>query len=320
MKTAAYIVIPMTIITLILICVCCFIWLGVLATTGDNSGVESNGFTFNQTDIDDEFDTNKVAVISLEGVIFDGDLGPLSQTANVDSVIAQLELAQEQEDVVGIILNINSPGGEVVASDRVYRKVQEVSDQKPVVVYSGNTLASGAYYVAMGADYIVVNEFNISGSIGVYAEFYNFDGLYENVGIDVRRLTNSNGSFKLNEELFDDDTSDVPTQNLIETLDVVYERFVNIIVESRDISESELTDQLARGQVFDAYTAQENNLIDEIGTEEGAFEQVLRLADVDTAQRIQYDEQLGFFDVFTQPAVSVRNMFRQESGMTIYYQ
>lgn len=318
MKALPYFIFSATVFTCVLTCICCFVWLGIIAQTSD-TGTESNGLIFNEISIDEEFDQNKIAVIDISGVIFDGDLGPFSVTADTSRIIAQLELAAEDEDVKGILLHIDSPGGEVVASDDVYRKVVEISEQKPVIVYSEGTLASGAYYVAMGADYIVVNEFNLSGSIGVFAEFYNYDGLYENLGIDVQRLTNSNGSFKLSEQLFDDDESDVVTQNLIASLDVVYNRFVNVIVESRGISETQLRNDLAKGQIFDSYTAVENDLVDEIGTEEDAYTQVLELANISSAQRVRYQEQFGFFDVFTGPAVSLRNMFVNGGEMKLYY-
>lgn len=320
MKAFSYFFVTAVVFTILLICICCCIWLAIVVTASGPTGQESNGFYFSELVLEDEEDTfDEIVIIDVNGLIFDGDLGFFGgATADTSRTIAQLDLALENENVKGVLLRVDSPGGEVIASDDLYRKITEVSQEKPVVVYSEGLLASGAYYIAMGADYIVVNEFNLSGSIGVFIEFYNYDGLYEKLGIDIKRITNSNGTYKLNEQIFDD-TPDEVDQNIVKSLDVVYDRFVNIIVEERGLSEIALRDSLAKGQVYDAYTALDNNLVDEIGTESDAFEKLLDLAGLEKADQVQYQEQFGFFEIFTGPAIKIKNTFSSHNESRIYY-
>lgn len=322
MKAFVYFLITSIILIIFLFCFCCAIWLGVIAIAAENtSSIEKNGYSFTENLVEDSKDSvEKIAVIKVSGIIFDGDLGPFGgATAQSGIINAQLDLALEDENVKAILLEIDSPGGEVIASDAIYRKLLEVKSQKPVVVYSKGLLASGAYYIAMGSDQIFVNEFNLSGSIGVYAEFYNYDGLYEKLGIEVKRLTNSNGTYKLGEQLYDDNENDEYEANLVKSLDVVYNRFLDVIISSRGISEETLKESLAKGQVFDAYSAKENNLIDEIGTESDAWQYLLDTLEIQSADKIEYQQNVGFWEFFATPAIQFKNMFNWKSEIRVFY-
>ncbi len=287
---------------------------GTLATDTKDSWIE-------KTYLEPEKSTaNKIAMISIDSAIFEGSSGSLLGTISDSTlIISQLDKALQDRNVKGILLNIDSPGGEVVASDEIYKKVKEVNSVKPVVIYSKRILASGAYYVAMGANYIVVNEFNISGSIGVYTELYNYDGLFEKLGIKIKRITNSNGTYKLQEQLFDDIQNDPVDQSFVNSLDVVYNRFVNVIIESRDISEEELKNKLAKGLTYSAMDAKSNNLIDEIGNEQTAINKIKEFASISDAKVIYYEEQFDLFNSFSGFSAKASLILGGESEMKVLY-
>ena len=111
---------------------------------------------------------DKIAVIYVDGVISsaeDGYAGQGGMVADIERLSCSRRLMTST--LKAIILRINSPGGEVVASDEIYQAVVAARDKKPVVASIDTVGASGAYYIAVGADYLMANELSITGSIGV---------------------------------------------------------------------------------------------------------------------------------------------------------
>lgn len=263
---------------------------------------------------------DKLAIVKIEGVIADADLPLQGTTASVDRIVEQLDLAANDKNVKGILLWIDSPGGEVVATDELYRKLLEVKEQKPIVVYSERLMASGGYYTAMAGDYIIVHEYNISGSIGVLTEVYSFDGLFEKLGIKVKRLTNTNGDYKLGEQLFDENPNDPVDQSYVDALDIVYDRFLEVILENREINEETLRNELAKGQIYASKNALENKLVDEIGTDETAIEKLKELVGISGDVKVVYfEEDLGFWDSFGYIKTQFQNMLRLNNKARVYY-
>jgi len=109
---------------------------------------------------------HKIAVIPLEGVIGFGQSGSLGESM-VDDFKAALEQAQNDDQIKAVILRVDSPGGEITASDVIYDAIKKFSEDKPVIVYFNSIGASGAYYAACGADWVMCNETTLTGSIGV---------------------------------------------------------------------------------------------------------------------------------------------------------
>lgn len=321
MNYKAIIIAWLSIVTpIVIVCMCCMatmIILGGMGNTGDTLGE----YDFKERIYSgDAKSKDKIALIKVEGVIADVDIPLQGTTANVDRITDQLDLALEDDNVKGILLWIDSPGGEVVATDNLYRKLIEVKEVKPIVVYSESIMASGGYYIAMASDYIVVHEYNISGSIGVLTEVYNFDGLFEKLGIDVKRITNTNGEYKLGEQLFDDNPNDPVDKGYIEALDTVYERFLTVILEGREINEETLRNELARGQIYASKSALENKLIDEIGTDKQAIEELKQRAGLSGEVKIVfYEEKLGFFDSLRFLKTNIGSFIGLNKRARVYY-
>ena len=114
----------------------------------------------------------------------------------VDYVKAQLRLAGEDHRVQAVILKVDSPGGEVMASDDLNRAITEFQDDydKPVIASMGGVAASGGYYAAVACRWVVANELTITGSIGVILQSYNYRGLMDKVGVSP--LVFKSGRFK----------------------------------------------------------------------------------------------------------------------------
>ncbi len=132
-------------------------------------------FTIEQTNSD-----NKIAVIPVDGIITSGDVDRTSMTLP-DFISEQLKNAERDSNVKAVILKVNSPGGEVLASDDINRAIRKFQDSshKPVVASMGTLAASGGYYISAPCRWIVANELTITGSIGVIMDSWNYRQLMD---------------------------------------------------------------------------------------------------------------------------------------------
>ena len=233
-----------------------------------------------------------VALVELSGPIFEDDSGsnPLSITPGVISsrrVIRLFDDLSQDSDIQAIVIRINSPGGGVVASDELYRKIIDVRQDTPVVVSIGEVAASGGYYLAAAADRIVANPASITGSIGVLAQLPQFSELFDKIGVEVRTI--KSGEFK---DLGASDRELTPAERQIlqSVIDDSFEQFVQAIVTGRNMDEAEVR-QLADGRIFTGRQALELGLIDELGTVETAFELAAQLAQLQDPQVIEYSDK-----------------------------
>ena len=199
---------------------------------GNAPAMRATGPKLDEIIREDNDASEKIAVIEVDGVISSRimDQGGYSL---VDVIKAQLERAEEDHRVKAVILKVDSPGGEVLASDEIYRLIADFqkSSRKPVVASMGNLAASGGYYVSAPCRWIVANDLTITGSIGVILHSWNYRGLMNKVGL--RPETYKSGKFKdmLSGER---DPEEIPpeeremVQNLI---DETYEKFKNVVAE-----------------------------------------------------------------------------------------
>lgn len=230
--------------------------------------------------------SGKIAVVDLFGVISYGVYGQVYDTM-VDDVVAKLKQAREDEDVKAILLHIDSPGGEVVASDVIYHEVARTAKDKPVVAYFDSVAASGAYYAAMGADRIVANELCITASIGVIMQTLNVEQLAQKVGVSA--LTFKSGKMKdlLNPTRQPTEEEIAYVQGLI---DETYGKFVGIVARERGLDEARLREELADGRIVSGRRAVESKLADQVGYFEDAVAAAREAAGLseDEAQVVRY--------------------------------
>jgi protease-4 len=244
----------------------------------------------------DEDARDKIAVIYLTGVISSTEGGVTGEEGLVGDIKDQLDQAIDDKRVKAIILRINSPGGEVVASDAIYQAVVEAREKKPVVASIDTLGASGAYYIAVGADYIVANELSITGSIGVILESFSVGALADKVGIKF--YTFKSGRYKdiLNPTREPTEDEKALVQGLIME---VYDKFVGIVAKERDMKVDDLKNGLADGRILSGKQALDAGFVDGLGYFEDAIDKAKELGKMKKARVVRYV-----------PPFSLRNLFR----------
>ncbi|MGD0652226.1 MAG: signal peptide peptidase SppA [Verrucomicrobiia bacterium] len=227
---------------------------------------------------------NKIAVVYLTGVISEAD-GMTSDQGIVGDIKDQIDQALEDKRVKAIILRINSPGGEVVASDEIYRAVAAAREKKPVVASMETVGASGAYYAAMGASYVMATDLTITGSIGVILQSFTFSGLMDKVG--VKSYTFKSGEYK---DILNPTREPTPAEsNLVQNLIMeVYDKFIGIVAKERKMDVEELRSGLADGRILSGKQAKEAGFVDGLGYFDDAVEKAKELANIREARVIRY--------------------------------
>ncbi len=262
--------------------------------------------------------SDKIVVISVKGVIMDS----LERGGGTfDAVKAQLKKAGKDDDVKGILLEVNSPGGGVTESDRIYNALKNFrKDEKlPIVVLFGDVAASGGYYISMASDKIIAHPTTITGSIGVISQFFNVTNLMGKVGVSVETIK----SLRFDKaESFKDIGSPYrpmkPAERklLQDLVTQMWERFTFVVAEGRQGKISaEKVKQLADGRVFTGPQALELKLVDAIGYEEDAYKEIRSLAKSDDAKIVRYRKEPSLADLFSMetrvPQPSVEEMLRK---------
>ena len=229
--------------------------------------------------------TDKVAVLTLRGIITGMEPGSIGETM-VEDLKLQLDQAIGDAKVKAIVLHIDSPGGEVTASDTIYNAVKRARTKKPVVVYMGSVAASGGYYVACGAKWIVANETTFTGSIGVIMQALNYEGLMGKVGLST--VTFKSGKMKdmLSGSRQPTDEEKAYLQALIMQ---TYGKFVGIVAKERNLPEQQLRDGIADGRVVSGTDALAAKLVDQLGEVEDAYEKAKELGNAAGAAVIRYE-------------------------------
>lgn len=249
---------------------------------------------------------DKIARIDLEGVITSSAAGGMLSGDGMDvgAIKRSLEQALEDKHVKAIVLRVNSPGGEVTASDTLYHAVQEAAKKKPVVVYMDSMAASGGYYLSCGATKIVANETTLTGSIGVIIQTLNYRLTMDKVGL--QSVTFTSGAFKdsLNgaRDMRDDEKAYV--QDLVTQM---YDKFLGIVADARKLSKDTLKNGIADGRVFTGKQALEKKLVDQLGYVEDAYALARQLGGAPDAMVVKYVREhslADFLGIFAQSAAS----------------
>jgi protease IV len=206
-----------------------------------------------------------IALISVNGSIAGGknQSAPIGGdlVAGAQSFIQSLGAAVDDDDVAAIVLRIDSPGGDGLASDLMYRAVLEAKKKKPIVVSMGDVAASGGYYVAMGADTILASKSTITGSIGVFFVKPSVKELAQKFGVNQESI--STGKRAGITDLYEP-WSDDQREAAQKWVDEFYDGFITEVAASRHLEKS-VVDTLARGRVWSGVDALERKLIDAHG-------------------------------------------------------
>ncbi len=255
---------------------------------------------------------NKIAVVPVEGIITSDGLDR-SGYSLVEYIRDQLELAQKDESVKAVILKVNSPGGEVLASDDIYHAIEDFQriTGKPVVASMSSLAASGGYYVSAPCRWIVANELTMTGSIGVIMTTMNVRGLLDKVG--VRPEVFKSGKFKdmLSWTKRPEEITNEERALVQKMVDETYGKFKEVITDGRkaanDANETrsekgrKLSDSwtdFADGRVLSGKEAFELGMVDELGGWQTAVRRARKLAKIENANLVQYHQRMDFSSLF----------------------
>ena len=202
----------------------------------------------------------KISIIDVDGVI--------AADSNNDAIVEMLKEARNDPNILGVIMHINSPGGSVYASEKIYKEIKKLQkENKPVYAVMQELAASGGYYISAPCDKIFASNETFTGSIGVIIESYSLEGLFKKYGVKEQNIT----SGKMKDAGSKGKDMDKEEKQYFQGLvDSAFSRFVKVVADGRDMSESEVR-KLADGRIYDGSQAVKNGLIDNIGDLEDAY-------------------------------------------------
>jgi protease-4 len=237
----------------------------------------------------------KVVIIPISGAIFMEDDDGLFFKSNTASVaLKSIRRATNDPKVKALLLSINSGGGGITASDMIYKALLDFKAKdknRKIVALFGDIAASGAYYIAMAADYIVAHPTSITGSIGVLMQTINIKGLGEKIGVKSVVIKSGRNKDILNPF---EDLSEEQRNLLQSVIDELYERFVNVVSNGRHLS-PEAIREIADGRIFTSSTALKLSLIDSIGYEKDAINKLTEMLGVTEVSVYRYEERISWF-------------------------
>jgi protease-4 len=232
-------------------------------------------------------DKNKIALVVGEGAISraGGEAEPFSDEEGIRSGPFMRLLRQVREDasIKGVVLRVNSPGGDAIASDEILHEVKLLAKKKPLVVSMSDVAASGGYYIAMTGDPVVAYPNTITGSIGVIYGKANLKGLYDKLGINVEIIKRGqNADFDTSSRPM----SDAARKKLREGIFSTYQAFLERVAEGRKRKVADI-EPLAQGRVWMGAQAQGNGLVDQLGGLDLAIDLVRQRAKIPATERIR---------------------------------
>ena len=210
--------------------------------------------------------TNKIAVIYAEGNIVDGSDPEGVAGDRFAKIIADV---RADKDVKAVVLRVNSPGGSVMASEKIKAELDLLRENVPVIASYGDYAASGGYWISANCDYIFSNATTLTGSIGVFSMIPDIGGTIKNkLHVTVTPVKSNEHADMLgmmrpltpNEEAY-----------MQASVERIYTKFISIVAEGRDMT-VEAVDEIAQGRVWTGAEALEIGLVDQIGTLEDAIE------------------------------------------------
>jgi len=296
-----------------------------------SSGSHTAGPRLDEVVLEDKDSNDKIAVVEINGIITSRiiDQGGYSM---VDLIQAQLDRAKADDKVKAVLLKVDSPGGEVLASDEINHLLSRFQDKthKPVVVSMGDLAASGGYYVSAPCRWIVANELSLTGSIGVILHSYNYRHLMDKVGL----LPEVYKSGKFKDMLSGDKEPDqiLPEERemLQGLIDETYQKFKSVVADGRKYAHEKNKDKgrplssdwadYADGRVLSGKQAYDLGFVDQLGSYQDAVDQAKTIAGISTANLIQYQQRYDLSDllrIFGQAEPSRGRVLKLDLGMDL---
>jgi protease-4 len=212
---------------------------------------------------------DRIAVVPIVGLLRSGAGSP-------QGVVGVLRGLARDDSVAAVVIRVDSPGGDPLASDLIWRAVRKVTEKKPVVASLGDTAASGGYYVAMGANLVVAEPTTLTGSIGVVWAMFNVGGLLDEVGVHVDAVERGAhaGIYDPTRGRTEEERSRLRKQ-----VEQLYSDFVDKVSAGRGLERARV-EAVAEGRVWTGAQAQEHGLVDELGGLDHAVRRARELANL----------------------------------------
>ena len=275
--------------------------------------------------------SSEILVLPIKGVITEESGLTMRGGMNINHIKARLKKAGKDPKVKGIVLWVNSPGGAITATDKIYQHMVEFKNEfkKPMVAYLDSVAASGGYYLAAGCDEIVSHPTCITGSIGVIMTLLNIQELFEKK-LGIRELVIKSGPHKDIGSMYRP-MSDEEKKILEDMIQEMYRRFLEVVKKGRPklatLKDSDWL-KIADGKIYTGVQAHALGLVDHIGSFEKSVERVCEMANVDKQNYrvVQYEESKSLLQELLQsstktgsPEEKIMEHFLGRLGMPHFY-
>lgn len=284
----------------------------IIAAASSSSGAETapslarNGVSYDGTTLqeseDDPASAPRIAMIPIVGAVTGGSSAPDGSSTGSEDVVAMLdEIADNSDDYEGLILELDTPGGGVLAAQEIHEAVERFKKATdiPVLAWARDVTASAGYYIAAPADRIIAASTTFTGSIGVILEYYEASELADEIG--VKSIVIKSGKLKDMGNPLRAITAEERAV-LQSVIDEAYDQFVGVVADGRDMGEAEVR-KLADGRIYSGTQAKELGLVDELGLRRDAYDAMAKLVDEDARDGdgedltvVQYSRAFGLFD------------------------
>ncbi|TAK98911.1 MAG: signal peptide peptidase SppA [Verrucomicrobia bacterium] len=294
----------------------------------DGARARGGGPKLDEVVVEEHDSRNKIAIVPVEGII-SGRQVDQAGNSMVEIIKAQLDRAKEDEKVKAVILRVDSPGGEVLASDEINKLVVKFQKEssKPVIASMGSLAASGGYYVSAPCRWIVAHEMTITGSIGVIMSTWNYRGLMNKVGLQP--YTFKSGKFK---DMLSGsrDPADIPAEEraMVQGLiDETYGKFKSVVQDGRDRAAeknkkeahalAENWTDFADGRILTGREALKLGFVDQIGNFDDAVDRTEQIAGIKKANLVEYRERHGLAELLGVEGKSQSRAVKIELGIEL---
>lgn len=230
--------------------------------------------------------TDSALLLKIEGEIHSGK--STYQSTGADTVLAKLREIEDSNEIKGVLVEVNSPGGTVGASQEIFDELIYLKEKKnkKIVVSMKDIAASGGYYIASAADYIFTEAGTITGSIGVITISPNISGLLKKYSVEMRVY--KAGKYKDILSMFKDATEE--EESITDSmLSDTYARFISDVAKGRKKKVSQI-EKLAEGKIYSGESAVKNKLVDEIGGRREALAKLSELCGVTNLNLLEDEE------------------------------
>ena len=215
---------------------------------------------------------------------------------NHETELALRKIA-EDKSIKALLVYINSPGGSAVGGESLYKALKAISSVKPVVAVMGAVATSAGYMVAIAADQVFAHEGTVTGSIGAIFQYFEVTELMQKLGVNANTIKSSQSELKGSPSPFEK-ISTKAQEAIQESIDIVYEYFVELISQERSIAKDQVMN-IADGRVYTGKQALEHGLVDAIGGEQEALEW-LKLKEIGyTIKDLSLTTRKNFFNFFS---------------------